>query len=62
MNTVTAHRELGRYLSTMEKLEQERNRLARAAYHSRIVALAVWIVVAWIGAYQVGVWINGRAW
>ena len=62
MNTVTAHRELGRYLSTMEKLEQDKAKLERAAYHSLVVSIAVWTVVFWIGAYQVGVWINGRAW
>ena len=57
MNSVFAHWELERQLSTMQRLEADKARLERDAYHSRLVALAVWIVVAWIAAWQVGLWI-----
>ena len=40
--------------STMTKLSAENARLRRSAYVSRIVALAVWIIAAWIAAYQIG--------
>ncbi|MCR4304967.1 MAG: hypothetical protein NUV63_12225 [Gallionella sp.] len=46
-------------LSTTQKLQRDNARLRRAAYTSRLVALAVWIIVAWIVAYQFGVHITG---
>ncbi|MCR4297535.1 MAG: hypothetical protein NUV75_02095 [Gallionella sp.] len=45
--------------STMQALQSENARLRRSAYTSRLVALAVWIIVAWIAAYQLGVKITG---
>ncbi len=49
-----------RQMSTMQRLEAERNRLERNAYRYRLLALAVWIGVAWIAAYQVGLMIAER--
>ena len=45
--------------SSMQRLAADNARLRRSAYTNRIVALAVWIVVAWIAAYQLGVKITG---
>lgn len=60
MNDIFAHWQLQHDLSTMQRLEAERNKLLRGQYISRVVALAVWIGVAWIAAWQVGVWLAGR--
>lgn len=46
-----------RQMSTMQALQADKARLERNAYRSRLLALAVWIGVAWIAAYQFGIWI-----
>ncbi|MCR4299636.1 MAG: hypothetical protein NUV75_12980 [Gallionella sp.] len=60
MNEIFARDELRRQMSTMEKVMDERNRLLRSRYISRVTALAVWIGVAWVAAYQLGVWAAGK--
>ena len=53
MNDIYAHWELQRQMSTMQRLADDRNRLLRSRYISRVTALAVWIGVAWVAAYQI---------
>ena len=60
MNDIFALWELRERMSTMQQLEDERNKLLRGQYISRVVALAVWIGAAWIAAWQVGVWVAGK--